>query len=152
MLKRRTSLFAFCLFLRTFATRKLAKIGGYGVISVLANIRAMDTHRICDEYFKGNKDKEKSVILQALQELTNNFNMLTEYNTYYLEHKMSYKTLLVAMFCFNFFKDEKDKTRICEIIEKAASKLENSDNKKIANKTPRRSLMSEVEEIVKGVM
>lgn len=104
-------------------------------------------------YFKGNgKEKERSISIQAIKELTDNFNALTEYNTDYLEHKMTYRTLLVVMFCFNYFKDSKDKTRMCEVIEKAAKEIENSDNKKFYSKTPRKALMSEVEEIVKGVM
>lgn len=104
-------------------------------------------------YFRDTKkEKEKSVTIQALKELTDNFNVLTEYKTDYLEHKMSYKTLLVIMFCFDYFKNSKDKTKMCEVIEKATKEIENSDNKKFNNKTPRKALMSEVEEIVKGVM
>ena len=41
---------------------------------------------------------------------------------------------------------------ICEIIEATAKEIENSDNKKFKNKTPRKSLMTEVEKIVKGVV
>lgn len=105
-------------------------------------------------YFKGvGKEKERSVIIQAVKELTDNFNMLTEYNTDYLEHKMSYKTLLAAMFCFDYFKEDSEgKTRMCEIIEKTANEMENSDNKKFVNRTPRKSLMVEVEKIMKGVV
>jgi hypothetical protein len=105
-------------------------------------------------YFKGvGKEKERSVVVQAVKELTDNFNMLTEYNTEYLEEKMNYKTLLAAMFCFNYFKDsDEDETRICEIIEKTAKEMEHSNNKKFHNKAPRISLMSEVEKIVKEVM
>lgn len=36
-------------------------LGGDGVISVLANVRPDDTHKICEEYFKGNKDKSKQI-------------------------------------------------------------------------------------------
>jgi len=104
-------------------------------------------------YFKGvGKEKERSVTIQAVKELTDNFNMLTEYNTEYLEHRMNYRTLLVAMFCFDYFKDDKDETRMCEIIEKVAKEIENSDSKKFLNKAPRKSLMNEVEKIVKEVM
>ena len=105
-------------------------------------------------YFKGiGKEKEKITIIRAVKELTDNFNMLTEYNMEYLEHKMSYKTLLVAMFCFDYFKDDDaNKSNVCEIIERAAREINNSTNKKFQNKTPRRSLMVEVEEIVKGAI
>lgn len=36
-------------------------LGGDGVISVLANVRPDDTHKICEEYFKGNKYKSKQI-------------------------------------------------------------------------------------------
>lgn len=106
-------------------------------------------------YFKGvSKEKERSVSIQAIKELTENFNMLTEYNTDYLERRMTYKTLLAAMFCFDYFKNNDiDRSRMCEVIEKTAEEMENSDNKKFQNKTSiRKSLMSEVEKIMKGVM
>lgn len=105
-------------------------------------------------YFKGlGKEKEKITIIKAIAELTNDFNMLTEYNTDYLEHKMSYKTLLATMFCFNYFrKNNLDDSKICEVIEKTAKEMENSNNKKFNNKVPRKALMDEVETIVKGVM
>lgn len=105
-------------------------------------------------YFKGiGKGKERSVTIQAIKELTDNFNMLTEYDTKYLEQKIDYKTLLVAMFCFDYFKDKDlDSDKICEIIEKSAKIIKESDNKKFQNKAPRKSLMVEVEKIVEGAM
>ena len=104
-------------------------------------------------YFKGvKKEKERSVTIQAIKELTDNFNILTEYDTKYLEQKMDYKTLLVVMFCFDYFKDNKDKTKMCEVIEKMAKAIQNSDNKKFKNKTPRKSLMTEIDKIMKGVI
>ena len=104
-------------------------------------------------YFKDtNKEKERTITIQAVKELTDNFNMLTEYNTKYLEEKMSYKTLLTAMFCFDYFKDNSSKIDICKVIEKTAKEMENSDNNKFKVKTPRKSLMAEVEKIMKGVM
>lgn len=104
-------------------------------------------------YFKGvGKEKERSVTIQAVKELTDNFNALTENNTEHLERKMSYRTLLTAMFCFDYFKNDiKDIDEICEIIEKVSKEIEKSDNKKFLNKTPRKSLMIEIEKIVKEV-
>ena len=91
--------------------------------------------------------------MQVIKELTDNFNLLTEYDEKYLEQKMSYRTLLVAMFCFDYFKNNnEDITRMCETIEKTSQIIENSDDKKFNNKTPRKALMVEVERIVKGVM
>lgn len=39
----------------------ILELGGDGVISVLANVRPEDTHKICEEYFKGNKEKAQSI-------------------------------------------------------------------------------------------
>lgn len=105
-------------------------------------------------YFKGiGKEKERSISIKAIKELTENFNMLTEYNTKYLEHRMSYKTLLAAMFCFDYFKNNNmDNYNMCEVIEKTAIKIEKSENRKFNNKTPRKSLMVEVEKIMKEVI
>lgn len=104
-------------------------------------------------YFKKvTKEKERSVTIQAVKELTDNFNILTEYNTKYLEQKIEYRTLLAIMFCFDYFKDSNDKIKMCEIIEKTAEKIQNSDNKKFLNKTPRKPLMAEVEKIVEEVI
>ena len=103
-------------------------------------------------YFKGiTKEKERTVIIQVVKELTDNFNLLTECNEKYLEQRINYRTLLVIMFCFDYFRD-KDKSKMCEVIDKVSVIVENSDNKKFNNKTPRRALMSEIEEIVKGEM
>ena len=103
-------------------------------------------------YFKGvTKEKERTVSMQAIKELTDNFNLLTEYDSKYLEHKISYRTLLVIMFCFDYFRD-KDKKKMCQVIDSVSIIVEKSDSKKFNNKTPRRTLMSEIEEIVKGEM
>ena len=105
-------------------------------------------------YFKNvTKEKERIITINAVKELTDNFNMLTEYNTDYLEHKIDYKTLLTAMFCFDFYKNNNlDTSNMCKVIENAADIVKISDNKKFNNKAPRKSLMNEVEKIVRGVM
>ena len=104
-------------------------------------------------YFKGvGKEREKTVILNTIKELTYNFNTLTEYNTDYLEHKMHFRTLLTAMFCFDYFREHDDKEKMCEVIEKVSDMIKNSDNKKFQNKIPRKSLMTEVELFVKEVL
>jgi hypothetical protein len=104
-------------------------------------------------YFKEYqlKGKENKIIIQAVNELTENFNILTEYDTTYLEKSWDYRTLLTVMFCFDYFKD-KDKTEMCRVINDAAKLVRESDNKKFYSKVPRKSLMNEVEKIVKEVM
>ena len=101
-------------------------------------------------YFKGESKNNNSLRMKAIKELTDNFNALTEYNTNYLEQRMSYSTLLAAMFCFDYFKDS-DPIKMCEVIEKTAEKISKSNNKKFNNKKPRKSLMDEIEKIVQEV-
>ena len=67
----------------------------------------------------------KEINKNAIKELTDNFNLLTEYNTDYLEKRMSYSTLLAAMFCFNYFKNS-DPIKMCEVIEKTAEAISKS--------------------------
>ena len=100
-------------------------------------------------YFKGvGKDNKIKIRTRAIKELTDNFNALTEYNNDYLEKRMDYGTLLVAMFCFDYFKND-DKTRMCEVIETVAQKMNSGDTRKFANKKPRKTLISEIERLVK---
>lgn len=104
-------------------------------------------------YFKGTaKEKERTVTIQAVKELSNNFNVLTEYYTELLEHKMEWKTLLVAMFCFNYFKDKDvDPDTMCKVIMQV-SNIDMSGNKKLNNKVPRKALMDEIKKYVEDVL
>lgn len=101
-------------------------------------------------YFKNiNKDKEKSTIISTVKELTDNFNMLTEYNSMYLEKVYSYKQLVAVMFTFYYFKD--NSKSICNVIDEVVEKTEELDNKKFYSKTPKKSMMNEIESIIKEV-
>lgn len=100
-------------------------------------------------YFrKTTKSKEKSIIISAIKELTDNFNMLTEYNSVYLEKEYSFKQLAAIMCMFDYFKD-KDKKHMLEIIDEVIKKTEQLDNKKFYSKTPKKSMMNDIEEIIK---
>lgn len=102
-------------------------------------------------YFKDvAKSKEKTAIIRAISEITENFNLLTEYNVEYLEKKMKYSTLLAAMFCFYYFKGNVDEN-VCRIIEETAKGIEEKNSKRFKLKTPSKPLMTEVENIMKGV-
>lgn len=99
---------------------------------------------------KANKNRN-SILLSVTNELVENLNMLTEYNPdKYLEKKYSYKQLVAIMYCFNYFRD-KDKTNMCQIIDKVVKKVELLDNKKFQQKLSKRAMMNEIEEIVKEV-
>ena len=103
-------------------------------------------------YFKGitNKAKEKSETVSAIKELTDNFNMLTEYDNKYLEREYSFKQLAAVMCMFNYFK-EKDKKHMLEIMDEVIKQTEQLDNKKFYSQTPKKSMMNDIETIIKGV-
>lgn len=102
-------------------------------------------------YFKNiNKTKEKSTTIAAIKELTDNFNMLTEYNSVYLEEEYSFKKLAAVMCMFNYFRD-KDKKHMLEIMGEVVKRTEQLDNKKFYSKTPKKSIMNDIEEIIMEV-
>lgn len=102
-------------------------------------------------YFKNtNKTKEKSATILAIKELTDNFNMLTEYNSVYLEEQYSFKQLAAIMCMFNYFKD-KDKKHMLEIMDEVIKRTEQLDNKKFYSKTPKKSMMNDIEAIIQEV-
>lgn len=104
-------------------------------------------------YFKDlPKSKIRITTMTALKELTSNFNMLTEYNMSYMENRMSYRTLLAAMTCFNYYKvNDLDRTDMCEVIEKVAKMIIESKDPKFANKTPRKAIIDLVEKYIMEV-
>ena len=103
-------------------------------------------------YFKNitNKEKEKSITITAIKELTDNFNMITEYDSVYLEKRYSFKQLAAIMCMFNYFKD-KDKKHMLKIMQKVIEKTEQLDNKKFYSKSPKKSMMNDIEEIIKEI-
>ena len=106
-------------------------------------------------YFKLNsvgKEKEKSVIIQAVKELTDDFNLLTEHNIIYLEKEYSYRQLAAIMCTFNYFNTKgKDKSKMVEIIDEVIKRTEELDNKKFYSKTPKKSMMNDIEYIIREV-
>lgn len=106
-------------------------------------------------YLNDNKKSNKNrngILLSVTNELIENFNALTEYNPEkFLEKKYNYKQLVAVMYCFNYFRD-KDKTNMCQVIEKVVEKAELLDNKKFHNRNVRKSMMNEIEEIFKEVL
>lgn len=103
-------------------------------------------------YFKKTKKTEENLLIrQTVIELIENFNSLVQYDETYLERRMSYRTLTTIMFCFNYFKGNKDKKYVCKIIEEAVKKVEENKSDKFRNHIPRKNQMTEIENIVKEV-
>lgn len=100
-------------------------------------------------YFKNvRKEQERIVILRAVKELIENFNLLTEQNMEYLNKRYTWNDLLSIMFCFDYLKG-KDKTKMADIIKYVTDKVNAAPSKKFVNKIPRKSLMDELERYAK---
>lgn len=101
-------------------------------------------------YFKDatSKEKEKVAIISTTKELIEDFNMLTEYDTYYLEKPYTYKQLTIVMCVFNYFKD-KDKSNMCKILDVVIKKADKLDPKKFYHRTPKKVTMNDIEKIIK---
>lgn len=102
-------------------------------------------------YFKNTKINEKTIIINAVKELIDNFNLLTEYNLKYLENEYSFKQLVAVMCTFNYFND-KDKKNMCEVIDKVVEETEKLENKKFYSRYPKKTMMNDIESIIKEVV
>lgn len=101
-------------------------------------------------YFKNtNKDKEKILIISTTKELIEKFNLLTEYDNSYLEDKYSFKTLSIIMFIFANYEKKYNNINMCELINNCISKADLLDNKRFYAKTPKKSAMNEIENLIK---
>lgn len=103
-------------------------------------------------YFKGvTKEKKNVTVLQASNELTILFNGLTEHNTKYLTQRYTYKVLAVVMFCFYYYRN-KDQSNIYLVIDAVVDRVNKEvNNIKFYGREPKRSMMNEIEKIVKEV-
>lgn len=103
-------------------------------------------------YVKNNKKKGSSNAeqLKAVKELTEDINILTESSPKYLEETWTYITLLTIMCVFNYCKENNyDKRNVAMLVEKVSKELVESNNTKLKNKQPRKSLIEYVNEVIK---
>jgi hypothetical protein len=102
-------------------------------------------------YIKNNKKKGSSNVtqLEVIKELTENINLLTEQKMDLLENKWDYKYLLSVMCVFDYCKNNDfDKRNMASLIDKVYKELNNSNNNKFKNRTPRKVLIEYVNEII----
>ena len=102
-------------------------------------------------YFKDirSKEKEKVAIIQVKNKLVKDFNFLTEYDpATYLEQKYSFQLLAVICYCFTTYTDMEEE-KVCDLINNVNLKLERLNIKKFYTKKMRKSLINEIEKIVK---
>ena len=100
------------------------------------------------------EDKTKNVnssIISISNFLTENFNMLTEYNTDYLEKKYSYKKLFVIMYCFKYF-TQLDKSNMCETIDKMLIQSEKMNSEMFYKPKSKKAIINELDNMIKEVL
>lgn len=96
------------------------------------------------------KKDEKKRIISLVKEFTDDFNMITEYDEKYLSKRYSYKQLMIMIYMFNYYED-KDKTNMCEYIDRMVQRQDELDNKKFYNKVPRKAMVNDIERLMKEV-
>ena len=103
-------------------------------------------------YITGNKIQNvNSSVLDISGRLITNFNILTEYNTKYMEQKYSYRKLCVIMYCFKYYED-KDKTNMCQVIDKMIEKANDLDNELFYKSKSKRAIINNLNKIIEEVL
>ena len=94
-----------------------------------------------------------AIQIKAVKEITENINIITETNLDYMSKKWDYKFLLAAFCTFDYFNrnQEMDKRKMNDIVVKTYEKLNNIQDNKLKNKTPRKVLIDLVMEIIDEV-
>lgn len=126
----------------------------YGVISRNKGlINYSDLSELITYFFMDNgKNKNvNSSIINISNILIENFNMLTTYDTSYMEKKYSYKKLFVVMYCFSYYNGN-DKSKMCETIDKMLERTENLDNEIFYKSKSKKIATNELKHIIEEVL
>lgn len=97
------------------------------------------------------KEEENYMIMSLVKELTECFNMLTEYDIKYLNKKYSYKQLVIITYMFFKYKD-KNKNNMCYNINEVVNSQDKLDNKKFYYKTPRKTMLNEIDKLIEVII
>ena len=103
-------------------------------------------------YLNDNKKKNANSIVSIVSKnLIDNFNILTDYNTQYMEQKLTYKKLFAIMVCFKYYED-KDKEDMCSTIENVLKKVELLDNEIFYKSKSKKVVVTYIETIIGEVL
>ena len=109
-------------------------------------INFADLADLINYFFLSKTKPTNSTKIIISNKLIECFNLLTEYNPRYLEKKYSYGQLFIVMYIFSKYID-KDKTEMCQMIEKIINKINLAEFKRVSKKV----MINEIEEILKEV-
>jgi hypothetical protein len=109
-------------------------------------INFADFADLINYFFLSKVKVTNSTKITVSNKLIECFNILTEYNSTYLEQKYSYGKLFIVMYIFSEYLD-KDKIEMCQTIEKVVNKINLTEFKKVSKKV----MINEIEKILKEV-
>lgn len=103
-------------------------------------------------YFSDVKSKEngRKIMISVAKDLTESFNLLTEYDIKYLTKPYKHRDLTIIMVCFAHYSD-KDKSDMCETIEKVFIESQKLGTTNFSNKSFRKKFMKDIESILMEV-
>ena len=93
------------------------------------------------------KSQERKFIVQTVAELTEDFNILTEYDYSYLEKTYSFKDIVSIIHVFKKYQD-KDKTNMCKTIDIVCQKMQDIQGVKYNSRTMKKSIERDIEAIL----
>lgn len=97
------------------------------------------------------KENNNILIMKMVKYLSDCFNLLTEYDDKYICAKYSYKQLFIVIYMFYVYID-RDRTKMCDIINTLVKNQDKLDNKKFLSKIPRRSMVNDLEKLYKELI
>lgn len=99
-------------------------------------------------YFSNTKrNQERVVIVNTIKELTNCFNIITEYDTKYLTEKYSFKLLTIILVAYNHLQD---KTKLGKVVDSIYNN-QKLDSRKFRSRVLRKDLQMNIEQLVEEV-
>ena len=102
-------------------------------------------------YLSKEKSKGNQLVIETTRELTNKFNLLTEYDAKYLNTKYQFKKLMVVVHCFAYYRD-KDIKDMCQVIDQMIERLKELDNLLFSARTPRKGIANEIDRLLQEVL
>ena len=106
-------------------------------------------------YLNANNKKKNanSIVLAVSKKLTDDFNILTDYNTKYIEQRYSYRKLFTIMVCFKYYEDKNiDKESMCQTVEEVVKRVEELDNEIFYKNKSKKVVVTSIETIIGEVL
>lgn len=111
------------------------------------------SHLYLDNNSNNKKKNENSIVSIVSKNLIDDFNILTDYNTKYIEQRYSYRKLFTIMVCFKYYEDKNiDKESMCQTVEEVVKRVEELDNEIFYKSKSKKVIVSCIETIIGEVL